>query len=163
MVVLYSFSFQFCVFVQKIFCTYPHSCCSVCFCLNIFLMILTLLTLPGLGGGQSDPRVHKSACYGRKTKKNPNLGHGKCPPHSPQPHLHPAISSYIQCEVTQRLWSQLIVYFHLISSYTHVRVKKPLKSPVRVGIIQQYIGLNPTETGLFRGFFTLTRVYEEMR
>ena len=39
------------------------------------------------------------------------------------------------------------MYFHLISSYTRVRVKKPLKSPVSVGLVQQYIVLNPTETG----------------
>ena len=29
------------------------------------------------GGGQSDPRVHKFACYGRKTKKNPKRKDGK--------------------------------------------------------------------------------------
>ena len=45
------------------------------------------------------------------------------------------------------MWSQLIVYFHLISSYTRVRVKKPLKSPVLVGLTQQYIVLNTTRTG----------------
>ena len=97
------------------------------------------------GGGQSDPRVHKFACYGRKTKKNPKRKDGKSPPQAPQPHLHPEISSYIQWGRTRRLWSQLIVYFHLISSYTRVRVKKPLKSPVRVGLSKELNDLANSE------------------
>ena len=34
-----------------------------------FLKIRIILTLQRPGGGRSDPRVHKFACYGRKTKK----------------------------------------------------------------------------------------------
>ena len=87
------------------------------------------------------------ACFGRKTKKNPKKKDGKIPPQAPQPHLHPEISSYIRYALTRRLWSQLIGCFHVFSSYTHVRVKKPLNNPVLVGLIQQYIVLNPTRTG----------------
>ena len=112
---------------------------SVFSCNKVFVYIIHWT-----GGVQraTDPHMQNFACFGRKTKKNPKRKDGKSPPQAPQPHLHPEISSYIRYALTRRLWSQLIGCFHVFSSYTHVRVKKPLKSPVSVGLVQQYIVLS---------------------
>ena len=49
---------------------------------------------------------------------------GKRPPQSPQPQPTPRDLLYIREGLPRLLWNQLFECFHLISSYTHARVKE---------------------------------------
>ena len=88
-----------------------HAACGARRILNlIFLWLLQILkrningdshidfnalTLFPMGGAISPPS-RKSTVFGRKIENFQKWTVGKCPPHSPQPHLNPTISFYIR-------------------------------------------------------------------
>ena len=78
---------------------------------------------------------------GRKNENFQKWTVGKSPPHSPQPHLNPTISSYIEEQLLKCLWSEQVACFHLMSSNACVKTKKRQNSPPGIGLNRGSIGL----------------------
>ena len=72
---------------------------------------------------------------GRKDENFQKWTVGKSPPHSPQPHLNPTISSYIEEQLLKCLWSEQVVCFHLMSSCACMKMKNPSNTPPGIGLI----------------------------
>ena len=105
--------------------------------LHFFWSTLRNLTLFPMGGGHMAPSAENRPLSVEKGK-NENFQKwtvGKSPPHSPQPHLNPTISSYIEEQLFKCLWSEQVACFHLMSSNACVKVKKTQNSPTTIGLM----------------------------